>query len=107
MYSQITKSLQERYTTAINEGDNAITFNVISFCGHGCVNEKNESLFVVPEAYYDPSQDEQQLQAEDSTTDGGKAPTRKRPNSTRYRFINIDEYAKRFSCNAHSITIFQ
>jgi hypothetical protein len=37
-------------------GDNPVTFNFISFCGHGCINDKGESLYVIPESYYQPEE---------------------------------------------------
>ena len=50
MYKNILKGLNDRIDRIETaESDNPYTFNFISFCGHGCINSNNETLFVVPE----------------------------------------------------------
>ena len=101
LHSIITNKLEHNLKKSSSDGENAINFNFISFCGHGCINDKNESLFIVPNSYYNKDYDDSL-----STTKGGASTMKKNFNSTRYKFINIDEYAQRFACIANTITIF-
>lgn len=62
------------------------TVNFFSFCGHGALNEKKETLFIVPI----------------TPRDGGKALFDERF----YKFINIEQIATKFSEKEHSLNIF-
>jgi len=52
------KGLKERIDKIETAGDSPYTFTFISFCGHGCSNSNNETLFVVPEFSKDLIEDQ-------------------------------------------------